>query len=342
MSPRVIVLFGGTSSERRVSVASAQHFFALLPDVVPWFIDPGGKVHPCETEAVKRHAQPFEKDLPLDGPPRWPSLPAALESVRERDAVFLLALHGGDGENGVVQAQLEKAGVAFTGSGAAASARAFDKRIAKALVAKGGVPVAAAVTLPPSTEAAAGKVLRTFFETHGACVLKPVADGSSVGLHHLKSADQVPQLASTLAAQKQEYLIEAFVAGVELTVGVVEGPDGLRALPVSEVRTDPHRAFDYEGKYLGKGAVEITPAEVSEVVSGQAKQLAIAAHAILGCRGYTRTDIIASEKGPTFLEINTLPGMTRRSFIPQQLEAEGTSIKAFLEGQLALARTRSK
>src|SRR5258708_22501964 len=128
--------------------------------------------------------------------------------------------------------------------------------------------------------------------------------------------------------------------GVELTVGVVEdGP--LRALAGRGVGAAPGRAFDYEGKYLGKGTIEITPAEVTAEVARAAQEAAIAAHDALGCEGYSRTDVIVSPRGPVFLEINTLPGLTRRSFIPQQLAAEGTAIKDFLRDQLALARRRA-
>jgi D-alanine-D-alanine ligase len=124
-------------------------------------------------------------------------------------------------------------------------------------------------------------------------------------------------------------------------VGVVEGPGGsLRALPCSEVRLDEGFAFDFEGKYLGRGTTEVTPAEVEPALAQAAQALAITAHRALGCEGYTRTDLILTARGPVYLETNTLPGLTRRSFIPQQLAAEGTSVQAFLEGQLALARAR--
>jgi D-alanine-D-alanine ligase len=171
-------------------------------------------------------------------------------------------------------------------------------------------------------------------------VAKPVAGGSSVGLHHLGSVADAQRAASAIAASGEEYLAEAFVSGSELTVGVVDDERGTRALPASEVRLEQGRAFDYEGKYLGKGTREITPAEVPAEVSRAAQKVALDAHKALGCEGYSRTDVICSDRGPVFLEINTLPGLTRMSFIPQQLAAEGTSLKSFLAGQLTLARKR--
>ena len=123
-------------------------------------------------------------------------------------------------------------------------------------------------------------------------------------------------------------------------MGVVQSAIGLRALPPSEVRLDPGRAFDYEGKYLARGTTEITPAEVPPEVTRATQELAQVAHRALGCEGYSRTDVILGTSGPVFLEINTLPGLTRASFLPQQLAAEGTSVVDFLRGQLDLARER--
>src|SRR5207245_1979356 len=171
-------------------------------------------------------------------------------------------------------------------------------------------------------------------------VVKPVAGGSSVGLYHVASAPDADGAASGMEEAGEAYPAEEFVSGTELTVGVVDGPAGSRALPPSEVRLEEGRAFDYEGKYLGKGTREITPAEVPAAVSRAAQDLAVAAHQALGCEGYSRTDVIVSAKGPVFLELNTLPGLTRASFLPQQLAAEGTSMLSFLEGQLAIARKR--
>jgi D-alanine-D-alanine ligase len=133
------------------------------------------------------------------------------------------------------------------------------------------------------------------------------------------------------------HLAEAFVEGRELTVGVIEEAGGLRALPCSEVVLEAGRTFDFDGKYLGKGVCEITPADVPEETARSAQSVAIAAHEAVGCRGYSRTDIIMGKEGPVFLEINTLPGLTRASFIPQQLQAAGIDLRDFLEGQIEIA-----
>jgi D-alanine-D-alanine ligase len=252
-------------------------------------------VFACPPDVLGAHTRVFEADLAVPGAPSFATLGDALDPAQARDAVFVLAFHGGAGEDGTVQRELERRKLAFTGSGSAAS---------------------------------------------GRVVAKPIADGSSVGLHHVRAEGEIPTVARAIAASKLRYIAEAFIDGRELTVGVIDDGRSVRALPVSEVRIAPGRAFDFEGKYLGHGTVEITPAEVSEAVSRAAQALAVDVHTALGCEGYSRTDVITTERGPVFLETNTLPGLTRASFLPQQLAAEKITVRGFLENQIALARRR--
>jgi D-alanine-D-alanine ligase len=333
----VSILFGGTSNERRVSVASAQNVSSILDEAEAWFLAPSGAVHRVAREELAGFERPFERDFQPAAAAEFPSVVAAFDQQRSR--VFFLALHGGEGEDGTIQRMLEARRIAFTGPGAEASARAFDKEVAKQVANAAGVRIAHSVHLskdPSKMRSELGEMLAIY----GRVVAKPVAGGSSVGLHHLLSPDQIEPAAVRMEESGEPYLAEEFISGTELTVGVVDGPSGARALPPSEVRLEQGRAFDYEGKYLGKGTREITPAEVPPEISRAAQNLALAAHRALGCEGYSRTDIISSAEGPVFLELNTLPGLTRASFLPQQLAAESTPMLSFLEGQLAIARTR--
>ena len=332
----VVILFGGSSPERKVSVASAQHVAAVLPAAEPWFVAEDGAVHRVTEAELQSFEQPFVQQFEPRSPPFAATLATALDPAR----VFLLALHGGEGEDGTVQRQCEERRIAFTGPGASASAKAFDKEVAKQVASEAGVRIAQSVHLP-SRPLLVRSLLRELLEVHGRIVAKPVAGGSSVGLHHIVSDAQIEQAAQSIEESGEAYLAEAFVSGTELTIGVVDSDQGAaRALPPSEVRMDPGRAFDYEGKYLGKGTRELTPAEVPHEVARASQELALAAHRALGCEGYSRTDLIVGPQGPVFLELNTLPGLTRMSFLPQQLAVEGTTMAAFLEGQLTLARRR--
>lgn len=348
MSSSVIILFGGSSSERLVSVASAQNVSAHLSDARCWFLTRLGAVFEVSPAALALHQRPFEVEFsPAEKVPTWLTLDAAIHDAKARDAgvVFFLALHGGDGENGVTQKLLESHRVAYTGSDSVASAAAFDKPRAKELAAAKGATVAEAVVLPPMSVDSARRELTGLLARSKRWVLKPRADGSSHGLIHLKLSEEVEAAAQTLAKLQLPYLAEVFVAGRELTVGVVdEALDGTpSALPVSEVRLIPGGAFDYEGKYLGRGTEEITPAQLTDAEAKAAQSLAVLTHQATGCFGYTRTDMILTPEGAlVLLEINTLPGMTKASFIPQQLAVAGRGLKAFLEGQLELARARHR
>lgn len=337
----VVILFGGSSSERLVSVASAQNVSRALPQAAPWFLSRGGAVHLVGRDELAAHQRAFEHELAPAQAARWSSLAAALDAPEAKGHAFLLALHGGEGENGTLQAELERRGLAFTGSGSRASANAFDKAIAKQLVGAKGARLASAQVLQPRSKEEAEGALRELLGARPRWVLKPVADGSSVGLVHLTGPGAVPAAAEQLARSGVRYLAEEFIVGRELTVGVVDEPGGPVALPVSEVRLAADAAFDYAGKYLGRGTEEITPAVLGDAERRQAQALAVLAHQALGCEGYTRTDMILTAQGPVFLETNTLPGLTRASFIPQQLAAAGKDFARFLEGQLELAGRRA-
>jgi D-alanine-D-alanine ligase len=336
----LVVLFGGASSERKVSVASAQNVASVLDQADAWFWAPGDEMYRIDRAALLEHERPFEAEFVPRSAASFGSLQQALDEPGARTTTFVLALHGTGGEDGTVQKMFEQRHIAFTGPGSDASAKAFDKEWAKRIAAAAGVPIAESVHLPRGDEATVGSALLGFLGRHGRIVAKPVAGGSSVGLYQIASVADAQRTAAAIADSPDEYLAEAFVSGTELTVGVVDDERGTRALPASEVRLEQGRAFDYEGKYLGKGTREITPAEVPVAVARGAQQVALNAHKALGCEGYSRTDVICGDRGPVFLEINTLPGLTRMSFIPQQLAAEGTTMKAFLDAQIALARRR--
>ena len=170
---------------------------------------------------------------------------------------------------------------------------------------------------------------------HEKIVLKPVAGGSSRGLFFLQRGQRFD------AKIDVPYLVEQFIAGRELSVGVVDFGEGPAALPVIEIEVDAGHSFDYAGKYLGKGTREICPAKIPDRMRDEAQQTALAAHKALGCEGYSRTDVIAAQDGIYFLELNTLPGLTNSSLLPQELHAVGIEFGDFLETQIGLALRRA-
>jgi D-alanine-D-alanine ligase len=334
-----IILFGGRSDERHVSVASAQNMARTIGAALCWFEAPNGAVHDVAAAELLGHERPFELDYVPSRPAIWPDLEQALDTVPVDDPVFLLALHGGEGEDGTVQRLLEARKLPFTGSGSAASAAAFDKVRAKEMV-NGKVRLAESRMARGGDEL--GAVVDDMLTRHEKLVLKPVAGGSSRGLFFLdvsanreRDRDAVVRTAASLGVP---YLVEQFLAGREITVGVIDRGEGPFALPCIEIEVDPGHAFDYAGKYLGKGTREICPANLPPWTATEAQRVALDAHVALGCRGYSRTDLVAADDGVWFLELNTLPGLTSSSLVPQQLRVAGIELKTFLEEQLALAR----
>ncbi len=333
------ILFGGDSGERRVSVASAQHVAVVVPSARLWFWAPNGQVFEVSHDDLLHHTQPFERDFIPTVAATYPSLLDAFNDASPADT-FFLALHGGKGEDGTVQGWLEERRLYFSGSGAIASRLAFDKARAKDAVAARGVRVALSHTISPADTAAAEAAICDVLDNAARAVLKPVADGSSEGVSFVSDSTDISAALAAVRAYGAPFLVEAFVEGTELTIGVLDEDAAPRALPASEIRVERGRSFDYAGKYLGVGTREITPAEISQEDHAKVAAVAVASHQATGCRGYSRTDVILSTSGPVFLELNSLPGLTRASFIPQQLEAAGISMQAFVQGQLELARSR--
>ncbi|MGZ5493908.1 MAG: D-alanine--D-alanine ligase family protein [Thermoanaerobaculia bacterium] len=326
----VIVLFGGSSDERHVSVATAQNVARTLGAPLTWFWAPNGAIYDVAAEQLLAHQRPFEVDFEPNRPAIWPDLEQALDTLPVEDPVFFLALHGGAGEDGTVQQMMEQRGIAFTGSGSRASAAAFDKGRAKELV-RDRVKVAQSRTVGVSDPDTIRSSVNAMLERHPRIVLKPLAAGSSRGLFFLNRGDDIEDVVRQVAHMKMAYLIEQFIKGRELTVGVIERDGKPFALPVIEIEVDPGREFDYQGKYLGSGTREICPARISDEMTRAAQQAALDAHAALGCHGYSRTDIMAADDGMYFLELNSLPGLTTSSLVPQELRNAGLDFREFLE-----------
>lgn len=333
-----IILFGGPGSERLVSVASAQNI-ARNRDGQWWFWSGAGEIYFVAKEALLAHEHAFTDEFTPTGAPRYPSLQTALDGEGERlsASVFLLALHGDSGEDGTVQGWFESRNLAFTGSGSTASALAFDKPRAKDVAHANAIRTAASRIIDTRDGSVLDAVSDAFAALR-AIVIKPTNSGSSDGLFMVSSRAEAEAAARALTERPPgRYLIEERIVGREITVGVVERPSGLIGLPCSEVRLPAGGAFDYAGKYLGQSE-EITPATISESLTREAQHIAQTMHQKIGCRGYSRTDLMLDADGFVFLEINTLPGLSKASFIPQQLQAAGIPFGEFLAEQCAIAR----
>jgi D-alanine-D-alanine ligase len=253
-------------------------------------------------------------------------------AIREADVVFV-ALHGGQGEDGTVQAVLDVIGVPYTGSGHLASALAMDKDLSKRIVRDNGLSVPAWVMDPVPAD----DVPRT---VGYPCVVKPSKQGSSVGLTLVRRKPDLAAAIELAARFDDEVMVEQYIAGPELTVGIL-GDD---ALPVIEIRPK-HEMFDYECKYQPGMAEEICPAPIDPGLAARTQDAAQRAHRALKLDGYSRVDFRVGEDGDLFfLEANTLPGMTANSLIPKAARVAGLGFPAFTETvcRLALARRGTK
>jgi D-alanine-D-alanine ligase len=233
-----------------------------------------------------------------------------------------IAMHGPDGEDGRLQAVLELCGVPYQGSDAAASAIAMDKARTKALYRTAGLPVAEDRVVrrgeAPAWDEIASRLGLPL-------VLKTAKSGSSVGVEVVDSAAALSVRGRAMLEDTTHLVIERWLPGAEFTVAVLEDASGApEALPVIEIRPKTARFFDYVTKYDPEATDEICPAPIAEALAQELRDLGLAAHRVLGCRDYSRTDIkLDAERRPHLLETNTLPGLTPASLFPKAARTAG-------------------
>lgn len=333
---KVAVLFGGTSEERDVSLASGGQVISALQEA-------GHQVLAIDTArgfltAPEIEALVQSKVDPL--PPQQAALATmknqALTIANAPDLgavdVVMLALHGGSGEDGTLQAFLQMLGVPYTGSGHRGSAVAMDKDLAKHLLRAAGVPTAEWLMAPADT----GKVADSL---GFPVVVKPNKQGSTVGLSIVREADQLQAALAEAAKFDDEVMIERFIAGRELTVGILDD----RALAVGEILPKHSEIFDYKSKYQAGGAEEIFPAPIDDALAREVQRLGLLAHKALKLDCYSRVDFRLATDGSLYcLEANTLPGMTATSLLPQSAAAVGISFTELCERICRLAIERFK
>lgn len=301
MTPRplnVTVMLGGPSAEREVSLSSGAAVSKALVSL-------GHLVTPLDPQT-----------------PGW-KLPAAT------DVVFL-ALHGSYGEDGTVQEQLEKLGVPYTGCGPEASRVAFDKVLTKKRCLAAGVPTARFAVFS-SSSAPWPEGWRP------PVALKPVRQGSSVGVHMIDDVAEWPGALADALRFDTEVLLEEKIIGRETTVGIL----GERALPLVEISVKKG-FFDYNNKYTPGGAEHICPAHFDAATAGRIQNAGLAAFRAVGGRDYARVDVMVRADGqPVVLEVNTLPGMTELSLLPEAARAAGLDYAPLCQRMIDLALQRA-
>lgn len=309
---KIAIIYGGPSNEHDVSISSAKNVLKNINkkkwDTLKIFIDKKGVFF---VEDKKKRVSLKEKDLP---------------AFLKKNNVFKVfpVLHGKYGEDGKIQKVLEKNNILFVGSSSTASVLAIDKNKSNVVYQKNNI------LIPKS------KILTENNYKHKLnypIIVKPVDEGSSFGLFKTEDEKDFQKNLKKFFKENKKMIAQEFIFGREFTCGVLEIKNKIKALVPSEVILTKTKTFDYKAKYT-KGAVkEITPAKIDKKMEKKIQDLAVKCHKVLGCKDISRTDIILNEKDNQLyvLETNTLPGMTKTSFIPEQAKACGINMEELID-----------
>lgn len=309
MKPRIAVLMGGRSLERDVSIKSGRRIERALKE---------------------RDYQVVALDVDETLVPTL---------ISDRPDLVYIALHGKDGEDGTVQELLEILGIPYTGPGPLPSIIGFNKVLSKELFLANGIPTPRYFTVSASTleDMGAAVVLPYAWDSLGGpVVVKPAAQGSALGVTVVKSLDDLGGAVLTALGYDDRVLIESYVEGSEVAVGVI-GNENPETLPAVEV-VPTSGFYDFDARYTVGKTDYFVPARLSAQVAAEASRLALEAHKLLRCRELSRVDMIVDKDGvPNVLELNISPGMTETSLLPIAAESAGMSFPDLVERLVALA-----
>ncbi|MGC2130053.1 MAG: D-alanine--D-alanine ligase [Candidatus Aquilonibacter sp.] len=300
---RVAVVMGGSSAEREISIQTGSGVMRAL-------------------QSLGYDAQSLDYDARF------------LDNIREvAPEVVFNALHGPGGEDGHVQALLDFLGIPYTGSGVEASALAMDKHLTKKLLAAEGLPTAAWDIFDLS----GGTLPLLPGSLDLPLVIKPRFEGSSQGVVIVRTPEQWTSAMLAAAKTYSQIMAEEFLGGREFTVAIL----GEEALPVIEIIPNADEFYTFDAKYAPGGSTHIVPARIDEDLAARLQMIALSVHRLLGLRDYSRTDFIVTKEGrPQILEVNTLPGLTATSLVPDACSAVGISYEALVDRLVGYALAR--
>jgi D-alanine-D-alanine ligase len=303
-SAKVAVVMGGSSAEREISIQTGS-----------------GVMRAVQSLGYEAKSVDFDERF--------------IEAMREyKPSVVFNALHGPGGEDGHVQALLEYLSIPYTGSGVEASALAMDKHLTKKLLAAEGLPTAAWDLF----DLAGGTLPLLPGSLDLPLVIKPRFEGSSSGVVIVKTHEQWTNAMLTASKGYSQILAEEFVDGREFTCGVL----GEEALPVVEIVANRDEFYTFAAKYEAGGSTHIVPARIDEDLAARMQMLALSTHRLLGLRDYSRTDFVVSrDNRPYILEINSLPGLTSTSLLPDACSSIGISYEALVDRLIGYALARA-
>jgi D-alanine-D-alanine ligase len=344
MKKKIGVLFGSDSTEHEISIKSTEFIFRTLDQNKydlkliyldkknNWFVPKNfqnkfpnlGEIFKTEQEKISAN---FLKEFSSLNEIEEFNLDKVLNEID----LFFLGLHGGIGENGLLQAFFEFHKKPYTGSNFASSSLAMDKEKSNLIFQAKGFNVAKFINLEKKD------LSKKQINLNYPLFIKPNRGGSSVGVSKIKSKDELYSKLNFLFETEKEILVQEFISGIEVSCGVLENRNGeLIQLYPTEIIPE-NEFFDYEAKYILGKSNEITPARISEKLTNEIRDLAQKAHKVLGCSAYSRTDFIIQNDIPFILETNTLPGMTETSLIPAQAKYSGLNMSDIFDDIIFLA-----
>lgn len=313
MKKNIAIVAGGDSSEWVVSMKSAQGLSTFIDSekynlYVVTVI--GGVWQVVINEQTKLPVDKNDFSFTQDG-------------VKTKFDFAYITIHGTPGENGILQGYFELVGVPYSCCGVLAAAITFNKFVCNRYLSGYGIQVAKAVHLRKGETMATETIIA---EVGLPCFVKSNVGGSSFGVSKVKEAGEMQSAIANAFGEGEEVIIESFISGTEVTCGCYKTKEKAVVFPITEV-VSKNEFFDYEAKYNSTMAEEITPARISAELTQLIQDRTSQIYDILGCKGIIRADYIISENGVYLLEVNTTPGMTATSFIPQQVKAAGLDIK---------------
>ena len=298
---KIAVLMGGPSSEAEISRRSGKNVFKALQNL------------------GYKNAELIEVDENIAA------------TLRTKNIEFVYnAMHGRFGEDGCIQGMLEVMGIPYTGCGVMASSVCMNKEYTKNILKEAGIPLIKSVLIKKGED-----YKEKIKELKYPFMLKPVSEGSSIGMYKVNNPEELAECFEKSAKYGQDVMVEEFIQGKGLTVGVLEDGDMMFATEIIEFRTKTEW-YDYEAKYTAGMTEFIIPAELSEEMTKKVKQIAVDAFKACDCRGVSRVDFMVADDKAYVLEINTSPGMTDLSDLPAQSNAMGidydTLVQIILNG----------
>ena len=307
---KLFILSGGVGSEREVSLLSGRNVVDTLRE--------DGVL--CEEIIVEK-----DKSFVYQGVTM--SEKEGLDFLKKENALVFQQIHGTYGEDGELVHKLEERGIAYIGSSSDVLTLTINKYETENILRENNIVTTQSVLAKSQSDIPSGVPF--------PCIIKPNKEGSSVGVIKVRNKNELQEAIKVSLKEHAEILVQRCIEGREFSCGTLEIDGRPVALPVTEVILTKGDMFDYKAKYTVDGCREVTPAEVDEEVTKRIQDVALKVHIVTGCKDISRTDMILSSSGEiVVLEINTIPGMTKTSFIPEEMRVAGYSLKDFIEGML--------